>query len=511
MSSSPSTDDLFEFLTSEDWKTTFSSSVLTAGYKIARAKQVVRCHAERLDTGDVEIISSIIDRAGHQDESTIAIWEEDDRFQIDTSCSCSVGLCCMHSAAVMEHLARPGRLEKAFGEMAQEPPAKTLTEPDIASQPATDKTPDQPTFHLHIQRRPEGESYLWLPEVYASAFASYPSGKYPLDHTGNISKPRSRAAELSALNILYALDLMPGAEQPPPSLKKLSAPTSEGPLWAPNQKEWQPSIYWQRFHHEAIASLEKRGWQVTIAHNAAQQPLKFNASSWRAEMIDEGKGWFSLSAGFEIDGEQMDLQPILATLVEYDFLELTKDLPKGQEFLIFLPDGRALTLPIGRFRNILTHLGALLDFKFDGRPIKLHKLDATALSETLAEDDAAFTPPAEVAELAIAIKTPALAKTPLPTTLKATLRDYQHEGFDWMQFLANNQLHGILADDMGLGKPCRPSPTSSLRKKRETPCLTSSLPPPVSSRTGSAKPQNSPHHSRSPFSKEATAISDLQN
>lgn len=40
----------------------------------------------------------------------------------------------------------------------------------------------------------------------------------------------------------------------------------------------------------------------------------------------------------------------------------------------------------------------------------------------------------------------------LPTGLKATLRDYQVEGFNWLRRLAEWGVGGILADDMGLGK-----------------------------------------------------------
>jgi SNF2 family DNA or RNA helicase len=36
--------------------------------------------------------------------------------------------------------------------------------------------------------------------------------------------------------------------------------------------------------------------------------------------------------------------------------------------------------------------------------------------------------------------------------LQAELRDYQHQGLDWLMFLHKHQFGGILADDMGLGK-----------------------------------------------------------
>ncbi|MEN8117645.1 MAG: DEAD/DEAH box helicase [Bacteroidota bacterium] len=40
----------------------------------------------------------------------------------------------------------------------------------------------------------------------------------------------------------------------------------------------------------------------------------------------------------------------------------------------------------------------------------------------------------------------------LPANIKATLRNYQEEGFNWMYGLYKNGLGGCLADDMGLGK-----------------------------------------------------------
>lgn len=40
----------------------------------------------------------------------------------------------------------------------------------------------------------------------------------------------------------------------------------------------------------------------------------------------------------------------------------------------------------------------------------------------------------------------------LPADLRATLRDYQRRGVDWLAFLRSAGLGGVLADDMGLGK-----------------------------------------------------------
>ncbi|KAI4105980.1 MAG: hypothetical protein L6R37_002441 [Teloschistes peruensis] len=43
-------------------------------------------------------------------------------------------------------------------------------------------------------------------------------------------------------------------------------------------------------------------------------------------------------------------------------------------------------------------------------------------------------------------------KTPVPSLLRGTLREYQHYGLDWLAGLYANGTNGILADEMGLGK-----------------------------------------------------------
>ena len=45
-----------------------------------------------------------------------------------------------------------------------------------------------------------------------------------------------------------------------------------------------------------------------------------------------------------------------------------------------------------------------------------------------------------------------LAPVSLPTGFTATLRPYQHVGYDWIANLYDKGLNGILADEMGLGK-----------------------------------------------------------
>jgi len=453
-------EQISEFLAAGTWRNLFDGGALANGSKLARARLVSDATAEVLDTGDAELTSLVSDRDGAQNQSTIAFWIEGDAVEIDATCTCDVASNCQHNVATLERLTKAERLQAAFGEAPQ---ADSMKGADKNLQIAGEETAlpvGGPSFVIRIEKRPEGNERMnWLPEIYAHARAVYgehsaslnPSGMLPPIITPEEKIQRDRVAEMEALQLLYAIDLQPGAEQPPHSLRKTAKPPREGVLWAPDQQKWpHPEFYWQRFRHEATSALEKRGWKVEFSAHVGHKPLVFRTETWEAEIVEEGRGWFNLSAGFEIDGELFELQPILATLVENQFLEATEGMPSGQEFMIFLPDGRGLALPVGRFRNILTTLGQLLEFKFTDGPIKLSKLDAAALST---DDDLETTAPEEVEELSICINDfEKIERVPVPAGLQADLREYQLDGYHWMQFLARYNLNGILADDMGLGK-----------------------------------------------------------
>ena len=82
------------------------------------------------------------------------------------------------------------------------------------------------------------------------------------------------------------------------------------------------------------------------------------------------------------------------------------------------------------------------------------KLPRASLVDLAALCDALDTPrPVVVDKLAPLIDGfDGIPRAPLPSDLRATLRDYQTRGVDWLAFLRGAGLGGVLADDMGLGK-----------------------------------------------------------
>ncbi|NLT71689.1 MAG: DEAD/DEAH box helicase [Verrucomicrobiaceae bacterium] len=464
------TSDAADYIGSDLWQDRFDGIALAAGKRFVASRQVASVTAALLESGDVEISGVVTEKDGNSRTPVVALWREGDGLTLEGDCGCDVGTNCGHSAALLFYLGKGKgeRIERAFGGVPQ---AEKMTGGRVLEleERADTEPPDkptkavEPTFLLRVRHRPEGDRSAWLPEVFAEALAIYAGQRTPLSPGGQLLPlvfpegkkiARSRAAENAALQILYALDLQPGAEEPPQSLRKLDRPDGEGTLWAPDTKKWpHPEFYWQRFRHEGVPALERRGWEVRFAADVGYQPLVFRTDTWRAEIVEEGKGWFHLSAGFEIEGETFELQPILAALVKNRFLEVTEGMPSGQEFLIFLPDGRGLALPVGRFRRILATLGELLEFKFGNGPVKLGKLDAALLAGELAEDSIAVGVPGEIADLGPRLRDfERIERVPVPDGLRAELREYQLDGFYWMQFLVRHGLNGILADDMGLGK-----------------------------------------------------------
>lgn len=449
----------------ESWQAPFSSGALLAGKQMVGSRQVANVRAEILEVGDAEISAVVTEKDGEVFSPTVIIWDEGNGPVLEGDCGCGEGTHCRHAAAVLQYLAKGKgeRLERAFGGA---PEADAMTtgqtlEVEEKEEPVS-PTASGPAFLMRVERRPEGERFAWLPEIYASAFAVYEGKRVPLSPGGKLPPivlpdrkiTRDRAAETDALNVLYALHFLPGAEEPPQSLRKLERPDFEGTLWAPDKAEWpHPEFFWKRFRHEGVAALEKRRWEVRFAADVGHKPLVFRAEGWRAEIVEEGKGWFHLSAGFEIDGEEFELQPILAALVKNRFLEVTEGLPSGQEFLIFLPDGRSLALPVGRFRRLLETLGELMEFRFTEGPIRLSPVDAALLASEENPEPLEIVAPPEVENIGNRLlHFERIERQPVPPGMRATLRDYQLDGYYWMQFLLETGLHGILADDMGLGK-----------------------------------------------------------
>jgi superfamily II DNA or RNA helicase len=159
------------------------------------------------------------------------------------------------------------------------------------------------------------------------------------------------------------------------------------------------------------------------------------------------RDWFDLGVLVHIDGRSIPFNPI--------FTALAKNKKK-----LLLSDNTylSLTQPVfDRLRDLIEEARSLQEWE-TGLRINRHQASLWSDFEDLADEtDQAVSWRAAVGGLLQLQRgeTDAAAlprDTPLPAGLAATLRPYQVAGFEWLVFLWEHGLGGILADDMGLGK-----------------------------------------------------------
>ncbi|MBV1779246.1 DEAD/DEAH box helicase [Paeniglutamicibacter sp. ABSL32-1] len=155
----------------------------------------------------------------------------------------------------------------------------------------------------------------------------------------------------------------------------------------------------------------------------------------------ETNDWFDLGVEVRIDGNNVP------------FTELFQALAHGDEYLM-LPDGKYFALDRPEYeqlRRLIEEARALSDSTSDGT-IRISKHQASLWEDlkdiaTNVEASEAWKASSEGLSNILTV-----AHAPLPAGIDATLRPYQREGFEWLSFLYDNGLGGVLADDMGLGK-----------------------------------------------------------
>ncbi len=462
-----SADSLRAFLAAGDWKDRFDDEILAAAAAFVGKAKNVRLE----ETPDGFLLEAAV--AGSA--ATVNLWPEDGDWNFETDCDCEVGRFCHHAAAMMMRAAKerdPARLAARPAVAALPSAREILADPD----PDLPRISFEPRFELRVAREPVDRTTRLLlqslgqpePDAWISAEAAaiygdcrsslrsaapdwvtpvtLPDGQPALVR----HDPGAEAAAAQQLRDVGLSSLQSNAAWR--FLLQRKAKESGGTKadrWFPDPGRVPVDAFWHQFRGEMIGRLEALGWTVIVEDNVGHRVHDADPERWKTSLSPGDGGWFSLSVGFDVAGKRYDLLPILAELLENDFLEETLDRPDNGHVYAPLPDGDALRLPIGRVRKILHHLAALIDPKFPTRA-KLHALDAAALAGV---EGLGLEPPPDVTELAAKLKDfSGVEPVPPAAGLQATLRDYQLAGFRWMQFLARHGFHGILADDMGLGK-----------------------------------------------------------
>ncbi len=200
---------------------------------------------------------------------------------------------------------------------------------------------------------------------------------------------------------------------------------------------------WFEFVETVVPVVEGQGW---VVEQAVDQGFNLSrADTIEGEVEEVGNDWFGLRFDLRVDGWQVPLVPLVTELLA-DYRPGT--LP--ETMYLDSGDGNFIAVQSAQIEPILQTIVDLFDHLGADDSLQLSRLDAPRLlelGETQIKGALRLKRLAERLRDFDGIKT-----VKLPTTFKGSLRDYQHQGLNWLQFLRQYELSGILADDMGLGK-----------------------------------------------------------
>ncbi|MEO6076033.1 MAG: DEAD/DEAH box helicase [Dokdonella sp.] len=173
--------------------------------------------------------------------------------------------------------------------------------------------------------------------------------------------------------------------------------------------------------------------------------------TWHGDLVDSGQAWFDLALGIDVDGERVDLLPVLRRVISDPHFSLSAkaDEKADASISVSLDDQRKVRLSLARLRTLIEPLLEWLQVEPKGS-LRIHRTALTQL-DRLEEVQLIWSGASRLQDRLPELR--ALPKrTEEPEGFTATLRDYQREGLAWLAFLSDAGLGGILADDMGLGK-----------------------------------------------------------
>lgn len=200
---------------------------------------------------------------------------------------------------------------------------------------------------------------------------------------------------------------------------------------------------WLEFVEQGVKTLSAKGYRLVFNDSFN---LHVVDAALDIKLDDNQDGWFSLSLNADVDGQSVPMLALIAT-----WLRQHGEPDDDAQLLLPSPNGTWLKVNAKAIKPLVSLILELFD-AHKGEGIRLPKYRAHLLND-LSESDIRILNGERIKSLAQQLVNFAgVEDVSPPSSLLAELRPYQQQGVNWLCFLKQYQLGGILADDMGLGK-----------------------------------------------------------
>jgi superfamily II DNA or RNA helicase len=403
--------------------------------------------------------------------------------EIESHCSCAIGELCKHAAAVLF------QWQPQWREAVSPTLTPSFSRPwaSLAETPVVDE-PDQAEAPKRRVAHGQGDVCVRLGASRAQAAPDTPANRAPPNAALYVSLriegvlvPLQRAPSRLTIDD-EIIDVEPDARQVERVIAQLqtdgASPWTQAsaPLGRrPNESAFQ--IRDDAAAHlieECVGDWRKQGWEVDVDADFPWQIVEVDDLEMSIQAVP-GEDWFDLELGLKLGDKRVPLLPLLESALA-DARPATgrgkndahREGPAGRMLQVRIDPKHIIRLPWDRVAPLLDTLVELGDSRRrnaarkptasgrsrrSARVLRLSKLDLARVVTLADRGKLTWVGAPDLRGFAQRLAGfEHVESASVPKGLQADLRPYQRAGLNWLQFLREYGLGGLLADDMGLGK-----------------------------------------------------------